>query len=170
MWLFVSLHDDLYLQRAVVSMSRETEENISRILQDVRRHSDTGFTDSSSFSDTGMTSSAEPGWTAEENCTGMETEPSMTSETGLTGVTSSASISTMELVDVACGSSRPTEPLFFVDNEGEGLSTIEQEIKNEAERLVKLNEDLKSELEEKEKSNPKYRKMMVGCHNSKNLS
>ena len=188
----------MYLQRAVVTMSRETEQNISEILQDVRRHSDasqTGFTGVSDAAETGMTSSdsytsgstsgvtgsasssqlqdfddslSASVWTGgEESCTGMETELSVTSKTSQTGMTGSASVSNMDFVDGRGGGDNESRgkgsgQLFFIDNEGEGRSTIEQKVRQEREEVDKLNQALKAELMEKEENNARYKKMMVG--------
>ena len=64
-------------------------------------------------------------------------------------------------IDSSGGSSGGTRPLFYIDQEGEGWSTIEEEVRQQEEDVARLNESLKSELEEKEASNAQYRKMMV---------
>lgn len=189
---------DLCFQRAVVSMSREAERNISRILKDVRRHSDTSqtsFTSSDSFSSTGETrftssealacsssgaslsksakgpflnSDSDTQWRTkvqkeeEENYIGMESEPLMTGETGLTGNTGLSSASGVDYPDSGgAGGSGDAKQLFYIDNDGEGWDTIEEEVKRETEEVEKLDKDLKSELEEKKERNSQYKKMMV---------
>ena len=195
-----SVHPYLYMyafmQRAVVTMSRETERNISQILNDVRRHSnasqtsiagasdtciaETGMTSSGSYassSATSMTGSASTSqlqdfddslsasvWTGEEEgFSGMEIEPSLTDETGMTG---SARLSSENSVDTRYGKnsddpSANSERMFFIDNEGEGRSSIEEELRRRKEEVDKLNQALKSELEDKEENNARYKKMMV---------
>ena len=171
-------------------MSRAAEENISQILQDVRRHSDatsqSAFTGASSgsytsSSATSMTGSASESqlqdfddslsasvWTgAEESYPGMEIEPSVSNQTGMI---SSESLPSMDFVDGGGGGvserggrSSNTEPLFFVDEEGdrERRSAVEREVRQQTEQLDKLNLDLKAELEEKGENNTRYKKMMV---------
>lgn len=178
----------LWLQRAVVNMSRETEQNISRILRDVRRHSDasqTGLTSSggsfSGMGEAGMSSSSSlscdnggtsqssaslsewfdyPG-TSEETPVGVEPITEFTSGTSLNRVTRSASVSSMDVVDGTSAAGVAEKPLFYIDNEGEGRGTLEAGASRNEEADTKLNDTLKLELEEKERSNTQYKKMMV---------
>ena len=117
----------LYLQRAVVSMSKEAEQNISQILQDVRRHSDTsqtGFTGASDAAESGLTSSDSYASSSATSMTGSASASQLQdfddslsasvwtgseegytgmeiepSMTNQTGMTGSASLSSMDFVD-----------------------------------------------------------------------
>ena len=107
-------------------------------------------------------------WTgSEESYPGMEIEPSVSNQTGMI---SSESLPSMDFVDGGGGGvserggrSSNTEPLFFVDEEGDGerRSAVEREVRQQTEELNKLNLDLKAELEEKGENNTRYKKMMV---------
>ena len=137
-----------YLQRAVVTMSRETEKNISQILQDVRRHSDasqTGFTGASDAVETNLTSSDSCASSSATSMTGSASASQLqdfddslstsvwtgTKEEGYTGMetelsmtdqtgmTSSASLSSMDFVDSRGSSVKGSGKLFFVDNNGD---------------------------------------------------
>ena len=182
-------------QRAVVSMSRETEQNISRILRDVRRDSDTSQTglasldswsgtsetmissssgisyddESTSQSTASLTQTYDDPDTSEDTRFGIETVPEFASGACLTGLTGSAGVSTMEVGSGSGASGSGSQPLFFIDCEGEGRGSVEGEgrgsvegeVRQSVEELTKLNDTLKSEFEEKEKSNSQYKKMMV---------
>ena len=190
---FYSNYSPKYLQRAVVSMSKQAEANISQILKDVRSHSDSAsqsaftgagsdsYASSSAASMTGSASASQlqdfddslsaSVWTeAEESYPGMEIEPNVSNQTGMI---SSESLPSMDFVDGGGaggggisergGRSSNTEPLFFVDEEGdgEGRSAVEREVRQQREELDKLNQDLKAELEKKGENNARYKKMMV---------
>ena len=197
------------LQRAVVSMSRETEQNISRILRDVRRDSDTSQTGLASLdswsgtSEAMMSSSSEISYEdkragqytasltqtydsrdikSEDTRFGVETVPEFASGACLAGLTGSAGVSSMETFDGSEASGSGSQPLFFIDHEGEGSGTFEwctikeeecdsveeegrgfikEEVGQSEKKLTKLNETLRLEFEEKERSNSQYKKMMV---------
>ena len=171
-------------------MSREAEQNISQILQDVRRHSDvtsqTGFTGANDGAETGLTSSDNYASSSATSMTGsastsqlQDFDDSLSASvwTGVgegyagmeaepsfssqTGMTGSASLSSMDFVDGSVSDSR--QQLFFTDNEGdgEGRSAVEKEMRQQREEIDRLNRALKAELEEKEENNARYKKMMV---------